>query len=460
MRTIIDGGNIVNEGRTFRGTVVIEDDCISDIIEGQLSPRGHCDCYVDATGCFVLPGVIDEHVHFREPGLTRKGDMESESRAAAAGGVTSFLDMPNTVPQSTAVDAWEDKIRLASGRSHVNYGFFFGASKDNSTQFAQLDRTWVPGIKLFMGASTGNMLVDRTEALQAIFGACADLRLPLMTHCEDTAMINRNMAEAKQKYGDDPDVTHHAEIRSAEACYESSALAVKLARQFGTRLHIAHVTSTRELALFDVPDTPDALPQITGEAVIAHLWFTDDDYKTKGTFIKCNPSVKSATDRDALRSALADGRIAAVATDHAPHERRDKEGGCAKAASGMPTIQFSLVTMLALVDRGVLSMERLVELMCHHPSRLFSVSRRGFLRRGYKADIAIVQKTSPWSVTEDIIESKCGWSPLLGQQYDWKVKQTFCNGHLVYDNGVCDNRYYGEALRFRLDETTEKTKQT
>ncbi len=452
MRTVIDGGCIVNEGRNFTGTVIIDDDRITAIQEGNDNPRGTYDRLVDATGCFVLPGVIDEHVHFREPGLTRKADIESETRAAAAGGVTSFFDMPNTVPQTTTVEAFREKLLLGQQGSHVNYGFFFGATKDNSRLFQELDPTRVPGIKLFMGASTGNMLVDRRESLNSVFKACAELGLPLMTHCEDTAMINRNMAEMKQRYGDDPDITLHAAIRSAESCYACSSLAVELARQWGTRLHIAHVSTARELDLFEPASPTGELPLITGEAVIAHLWFTDEDYKTLGTRIKCNPSVKSLADREELRKALADGRIAAVATDHAPHEQKDKEGGCAKAASGMPMLQYSLVAMLSLVDRGVVSIERLVELMAHHPARLFSVSERGFLRQGYKADIAIVRRTEPWQVTAAGVESKCGWSPMEGQQFEWRVEKTFCNGHLVYDNGLVDDGYRGEALRFRLNE--------
>lgn len=453
MRTIIDGGCIVNEGRSFVGAVVIDDDRITEIKEGSHHPRGNYDRFVDATGCFVLPGVIDEHVHLREPGLTRKADMAGETRAAAAGGVTSFLDMPNTVPQTTTIEAYTDKLSMAGDRCRVNYGFFFGATKDNHRLFAELDRTRVPGIKLFMGASTGNMLVDRRESLQSVFKACADLDLPLMTHCEDTAMINKNMALMKERYGDDPDITHHAEIRSAESCFACSSLAVELARQFGIRLHIAHVSTARELELFD-PETLSAiLPRITGEAVISHLWFTDEDYKTKGTLIKCNPSVKSSADRDALRRALADGRIVAVGTDHAPHELKDKQGGCAKAASGMPMLQFSLVAMLTLADRGVITIERLAELMAHRPAQLFSISRRGFLREGYKADIAIVKRCDPWTVTEDVILSKCGWSPMQGQSFEWKVEKTFCNGHLVYDKGVIDDDYRGEELRFRLVDT-------
>ncbi len=456
MRTIIDGGQIVNERRTFDGSIIIDDDHISDIIEGKETPRGAYDKRVDAAGCFVLPGVIDEHVHFREPGLTRKGDIESESRAAACGGVTSFFDMPNTMPQTTTIEAFDEKLQLAAEKSHVNYGFFFGATNDNAALFSRLDRTKIPGIKLFMGASTGNMLVDRMESLRRIYAECARLDLPLMTHCEDTNMINTNMKAAKVSYGEDPDITLHPAIRSEEACYASSSLAVRLAREYGTRLHVAHVTTAKELSLFEPSMNPvHKLPQITGEAVIAHLWFDSKDYLTKGALIKCNPAVKTSDDKEALRRALVDGRIMAVGTDHAPHEMKDKLGGCAAAASGMPTIQFSLVTMLELVEQGVLTIERLVELMCHHPALLFSASDRGFLRKDYKADITIVKPNEAWTVTEDIIQSKCGWSPLLGQEYHWKVRQTFCNGHLIYDNGSFDTDYKGEAIRFRLSEQKE-----
>lgn len=441
---------IVNEGKTLRGAVVIEDDRISEIIPGETTPRGIYDRYVDATGCFVMPGVIDDHVHFREPGLTRKADIASESRAAAAGGVTTFFDMPNTIPQTTTVEAWQDKLRLGGESSRVNYGFFFGATQDNSRLIATLDRTRVPGVKLFMGASTGNMLVDREESLRAVFAACAEYDLPLMTHCEDTALINRNMAEARRLYGDDPDVTHHAEIRSAESCYACSSLAVSLAREYGTRLHVAHLTTARELELFEPIGASGVLPRITAEAVIAHLWFTDDHYATLGTRIKCNPAVKSLADRQALRQALADGRIAVVGTDHAPHELRDKQGGCAKAASGMPMIQYSLPAMLTLATAGVLSVERVVELMAHRPAMLFGVARRGFLREGYQADVTVVRPVEPWAVPDADVVSKCGWTPMAGQRLAWRVEQTLCNGRLVYDRGLFDDDCRGEAVRFRM----------
>lgn len=452
MTTIIENGNIVNEGRVFRGSLIIENDTIKQIAEGE-TPRGSYDKRVDATGCFVLPGIIDEHVHFREPGLTQKADIESESRAAAWGGVTTYFEMPNTKPQTTTIEAWHDKMDRAARESHVNYAFFYGATNNNAASFSKLDRTRIPGIKLFMGASTGNMLVDQSDALNDVFAECARLDLPLMTHCEDTALINRNMEEAKKAYGDDPDIRLHDKIRSEEACYKSSSQAVALARKHGTRLHIAHISTAKELGLLEASQNADcqrALPQITGEAVIAHLLFTDNDYATKGALIKCNPAVKTTFDREALRMALADGRIASVATDHAPHLLSDKQGGCLKAAAGMPMVQFSLVAMLRLVDEGVLDIVQLVRLMCHNPARLFSVSKRGFLRPGYKADITIVRRGAPWTLTENIIQSKCRWSPLTGCQFRWRVVRTICNGHTVFNEGTMDKSYRGEAVRFRV----------
>lgn len=440
MRTLIQGGTIVNEGRTFDGAIVIEDEVISQIQQGHTIPEAFYDEVIDASGCFVLPGVIDDHVHFREPGLTEKADIDSESRAAAAGGVTTYFDMPNTVPQTTTLEALEEKFALAVQKSHVNYAFFFGATNDNVDLFPQLDPHRIPGIKLFMGSSTGNMLVDRREALEHIF---ASAQLPIMTHCEDTDIINRNMAEAKRKYGDDPKVIHHPEIRSEEACYESTRLAVELARKHDARLHVAHLTTAKELALFDLN------PKITAEATVSHLYFCDRDYTSLGTHIKCNPAIKTERDREALREALNNGRISVIGTDHAPHLLSQKEGGCAKAASGMPMIQFSLVTMLELVDQGVLTLERLVELMCHNPARLFEVRGRGFLREGYQADIVLVRPHAGWTVTKDVILSKCGWSPMENHMYLWRVEQTLCNGHTVFAKGRVDTDYTGQPVEFR-----------
>ena len=442
MRTLIKNGTIVNEGRSFLGDLVVNGEQIEEIYEGK-APRGIYDQVIDASGCFVLPGVIDDHVHFREPGLTRKADIESESRAAAFGGVTSYFEMPNTNPQTTTLEALEDKFVLGAQKSHVNYSFFFGATNDNVDSFDRLDVHRIPGIKLFMGSSTGNMLVDKYESLQQIFVKAKKLGLPVMTHCEDTDIINRNMAAYQKKYGEDPDVKFHPEIRSVEACYASSSLAVKLAKESGTHLHIAHVTTARELEFFGKDEN------ITGEAVIAHLYFSDEDYADKKAFIKCNPAIKTVKDRQALREALADGRISVVGTDHAPHEWKDKLGGCAKAASGMPMVQFSLVSMLELVDEGVLSIERMVEVMSHHPAKLFQVDKRGFLRPGYQADIVIVRPHTAWTVQKEIIQSKCGWSPMEGHEYQWQVEQTICNGHLIYNKGEFDEAYRGEELTFR-----------
>ena len=424
MTTLVKGGTLVNEGRTFNGSLVIEDERITQIIEGNHTPE-----------------AIDDHVHFREPGLTEKADIDTESRAAAAGGVTTYFDMPNTVPQTTTLEALEEKFALAAQKSHVNYSFFFGATNDNADLFPQLDSHRIPGIKLFMGSSTGNMLVDRREALDRIF---ATAPMIIMTHCEDTDIINRNMATAKAKYGDDPKVTHHPEIRSEEACYESTRLAVELATKHNARLHVAHLTTASELSLLAMQ-----AKIITAEATVSHLYFCDRDYTALGTRIKCNPAIKTERDRDTLREALNDGRIAVIGTDHAPHLLSQKEGGCARAASGMPMIQFSLVTMLELVDQGVLSLERLVELMCHNPARLFEVRQRGFLREGYQADIVLVRPNTGWTVTHDLIQSRCGWSPMEGHMYLWRVERTLCNGHTVYHQGRVDTSYIGQPVAFR-----------
>ena len=440
MKTLIYGATIVNEGRSFKGCLTLENDLIASVTEGDAVPEGHFDLRLNAEDCVVMPGVIDDHVHFREPGLTAKADLESESRAAAYGGVTTFFEMPNTLPQTTTLETLNQKLELAQGKSHVNYSFFFGATNQNAHLFERLDTKRMPGIKLFMGASTGNMLVDRLETLENIF---KNAPLPIMTHCEDTQLVNQNMAEAKQLYGEDPAVEHHPAIRSAEACYHSSALAVELATKYGAQLHVAHLTTARELSLFGHN------PRITAEVVIAHLWFCDADYRTRGTQIKCNPAVKTIADRDALRAALTDGRISVVATDHAPHLVSDKIGGCAKAASGMPMVQFSLLAMLELCEKGVLTIERVVELMCHAPARLFAVSKRGFIKPGYKADLTIVRRGEPWTVTKDCVQSKCKWSPMEGEKFRWRVAQTICNGHLLLDeDGTFDAQYRGEEVAF------------
>ena len=443
-RILLKNATIVNDLEAFHGDIVIADEEIEEVYRENKAPQGFYDKSIDLSGCFVIPGVIDSHVHFREPGLTAKADIGSESRAAVFGGVTTFFDMPNTLPQTVFHDALNEKFTIAQQKSHVNYSFFFGATNSNVEQLASLDSHLVPGIKLFMGSSTGNMLVDSEDALRILFKTVS---MPVMAHCEDTAIIDRNMQQAVSQYGEDPPVALHPLIRSAEACLKSSSLAVKLAKEYGTKLHIAHISTAEELQLLE--KETEGVPQVTGEAVIAHLMFDDSCYQTLGTNIKCNPAVKTSADRTALRNALADGTVFTVATDHAPHLPKDKVGGCRKAASGMPMVQFSLPCMLQLVDEGCITLERMVQLMCHNPSRLFGIDKRGYIRKGWKADITVVKRGEPWTVTEDCIQSKCGWSPLLGHEFKWRVLHTFCNGNHIYDNGWFDGNSRGQRVTFR-----------
>lgn len=441
MKTLIFGGVVVSDGKRQNASVIIEDDRIKEIISSENTPRDTFDTVVDATGCYVLPGVIDTHVHFREPGLTHKADISTESRAAAYGGVTSYFEMPNTNPQTTGEEQLDAKFLLAKEKSSVNYSFFPGATNDNSAFLEQLDIHRVPGIKLFMGSSTGNMLVDRREALDAVFALAARKGLPVMAHCEDTTIINRNMQELKERLNtDDPAVEYHPQIRSAEACYESTRLGVEMARKHGTRFHVAHISTAKELQLLG--------GNVTAEVCVPHLAFTEEDYGPLGTRIKCNPAVKTRRDRQALRQFIMASSGTTVSTDHAPHDIAEKQGGAAKAMSGMPMVQFSLPLMLTLVNEGVLDVETLVRLMCHNPADTFSVDDRGYLRPGFKADVVIV-KPEAWTVTKDCIQSKCGWSPLEGRELGWKVMQTICNGHLIYNNGTFDAEYRGEEIGFR-----------
>ena len=420
---------IVNEGGCYQASVRIEDGRIAEIKTLSSSPNG-------GGGAFLLPGIIDGHVHMREPGLTHKATMESETRAAARGGVTTVFDMPNVVPQTTTIQLLKERYALAEGQCHVNYGFYLGATNDNLEEIKKLDPTLCPGVKLFMGSSTGGMLVDREEKLRQIFRCSPTL---IMTHCEDTERINsltlalskgegffRGFTPPLEGKGDIP-IRLHPLIRDHEACYQSSDLAVHLAKEEGARLHVAHVTTAKELELFQPGDE-----HITAEACVPHLLFTDADYETLGARIKCNPAIKTAADRDALRKALTDGRIRTISTDHAPHLLSEKEGGCLKAMSGMPMVQFSLPSMLSMADEGVLSIERVVELMCHNPARLYHIKDRGFIREGYWADLVLVRR-QPWTVTTDCIESLCGWSPLEGCTLGWQVEKTWVNGNLIWD---------------------------
>lgn len=445
MKTIIRNATIVNEGRLFNGSVTIEDEVIQQIIENGDDTSQAYDLEIDATGLYLFPGIIDDHVHFREPGLTHKADIASESRTAAAGGVTSYMDMPNTVPQTTSIQLLEDKFALARNSSRINYSFFIGATNDNLDTIMRVDRKRVPGVKVFMGSSTGNMLVDNEQSLHQLFAASP---LLLMAHCEDTSIINHNISEFKKKYRGQNDfpVRYHSRIRNVEACYASSSLAVQLAKDTGARLHIAHISSAKELGLFE--KGPVENKKITAEAVIAHLMFSTEDYDTLGTHIKCNPSVKTPEDRAALREGLTNGIIDVVATDHAPHLLNEKQGGALKAASGMPMVQFSLVSMLELADEGILPIERIPDLMSHNPSKLFNIDRRGFIRPGYYADLTLVEPNNCWQVREGRYYTKCGWTPMDEHVFKWRVRRTLINGLTVYSDGIVVDGMRGKELKF------------
>lgn len=442
MKTLISQAQIINEGRSYVASVIIDDDCIAYVGDENGIERESFDEVIDAKGMMLIPGVIDDHVHFREPGLTHKADIASESRAAAAGGVTSYMDMPNCNPQTTTLEDLQLKRDIAARDSIVNYSFFFGATADNYPTIPNLPWNNIPGVKLFMGSSTGNMLVDKEDSLKHIFNLM-DGHV-LMVHCEDSAIINRNMAEAKQRFGDDVPVSQHPLIRSAEACVESTRLAVKLANEYGVHLHIAHISTQEELELIK----QNANPSITTEACIGHLVFSAEDHDKMGALIKVNPAIKERTQRDALRKALSTGEINVIGTDHAPHLYEEKQGGAAKATSGMPILQFSLPTMLELCDEGILTRERMVELMCHNPAKLFSISQRGYIHQGYKADLVLIKPNESWTVSKDIILSKCGWSPLEGHTFNNKVVRTIVNGCTVYATGEIKQTDAAEELIF------------
>ena len=400
---------------------------------------------IDADGLVVAPGLVDTHVHFRDPGLTHKADILTESRAAAAGGVTSIMDMPNTNPLTTTLSALEQKFDLLNEKCIVNHSCYFGATNNNYTEFNQLDKHRVCGIKLFMGSSTGNMLVDKTNSLLNIFNGTDML---IATHCESQEIIKKNTEYYKKMFSDAPEVpiSKHPNIRSSAACYASTELAVRMASLAGARLHVLHVSTAKELQLFS--DIPLEEKHITAEACVAHLLYRQQDYKELGTRIKCNPSIKKQADRDALRNAVNTGVIDVIATDHAPHLLSEKEGGALKAMSGMPMIQFSLVSMLELAEKGIFSIETIVEKMCHAPVQIYGICDRGYVREGYKADLVLVSHGDRWEVNSENILSKCGWSPLEGNSFRWKVERTFANGHLIYSDGQVDDTYRGEELRF------------
>ena len=442
MRVLISNPTIVNNGEQFQGSIVVNNGKITEILRGNELPRAECDKIIEATGLYLIPGVIDDHVHFREPGLTQKATIATESRAAAAGGVTSYMEMPNTVPQTTTLKALKEKYAIAAKESLINYSFFFGATNSNVEEFAKLNTKRVCGIKLFMGSSTGNMLVDNREKLENIFKKAKALELPVAVHCEDGNIITRNAQRVISEAGENPGVEYHPIIRSAEACYESTRCAVELARRFGTQLHVRHISTARELNLLGDSN-------VTAEATPAHLTFCDKDYKRLGTKIKCNPAIKSEEERDALRKAIADGRIDIIGTDHAPHLPEDKIGGALKAASGMPSIQFSLLVMLRLVDEGALTITTLVEKMCHAPARIFNIDKRGYIEKGFHADFVLLNPDAPHTVTADCIISKCGWSPFEGETFNWRVEQTWVNGECAYNGGNINEEVRGKALAFK-----------
>lgn len=442
MRILISNPTIVSNGEQFQGSIVVNNGKITEILRGNELPRAECDKIIEATGLYLIPGVIDDHVHFREPGLTQKATIATESRAAAAGGVTSYMEMPNTVPQTTTLKALKEKYAIAAKESLINYSFFFGATNSNVGEFAKLNTKRVCGIKLFMGSSTGNMLVDNREKLENIFKKAKALELPVAVHCEDGNIITRNAQRVISEAGENPGVEYHPIIRSAEACYESTRCAVELARRFGTQLHVMHISTARELNLLGDSN-------VTAEATPAHLTFCDKDYKRLGTKIKCNPAIKSEEERDALRKAIADGRIDIIGTDHAPHLPEEKIGGALKAASGMPSIQFSLLVMLRLVDEGAITITTLVEKMCHAPARIFNIDKRGYIEKGFHADFVLLNPDAPHTVTADCIISKCGWSPFEGETFNWRVEQTWVNGECAYNGGNINEEVRGKALAFK-----------
>lgn len=442
-KKIIYNGIIINESEIYRGHITINGERISGVFHGEpLSLDGYSTT-IDAKGGFIIPGVIDDQVHFREPGLTHKGDIHSESRAAAGGGVTSYMEMPNTIPTTTSLDELNKKHDIAAANSFVNYSFYMGASNNNIDVIENIDIHKVCGVKLFMGSSTGNMMVDNRDILSAIFSVSPIL---IATHCEQEDIVRNNMKTYIEKYGDNITASMHPMIRSAEACYASSATAVELAHKYGSRLHILHVSTQKEMSLFE--SKPLTEKRITSEVCVHHLWFTDKDYAEKGNFIKWNPAIKSETDRDSLRQSLINNKIDVVATDHAPHTLEEKSRIYTQAPSGGPLVQHSLIAMMDMASKGIFTPEMVVDKMSHSPALLFDVKDRGFLREGYFADIAIVNNELPYTVTKDNILYKCGWSPFEGNTFRCSVTHTIVNGHVVYNNGIIDETYRGKALQF------------
>ncbi len=441
--TLIRNAKIVNEGVIFEGDVLIEGKLIVEIAS-QISAKSSSTKIIDAEGNYLIPGIIDDQVHFREPGLTHKGTIFTESRAAVAGGITSFIEQPNTVPNAVTQELLEDKYKIASEKSFTNYSFMMGGTNDNLDELLKTNPKNVAGIKLFLGSSTGNMLVDNEEVLEKIFSSTQML---IAVHCEDEATIKTNLEQFTTTYGEDIPVSAHPLIRSAEACYISSSKAIELAKKTGARLHVFHISTAKELDLF-TNKIPLEDKKITAEVCIHHLWFSDQDYEKKGNLIKWNPAVKTENDRDALWEALLDDRIDVIATDHAPHTLDEKKQKYAKAPSGGPLVQHAVVAMFEKFHQGKISIEKIIEKMAHNPAKLFKIEKRGFIKEGYYADLAIINTGLPWTVKKDNILYKCGWSPFEGTTFKSRITHTFVNGQLVYSNSKVKDIHAGDRLTF------------
>ncbi|MGJ8683671.1 MAG: dihydroorotase [Nonlabens sp.] len=442
-KTLIKNAKIVTDGITRDGDLLIEGDVIKEIADSISAKDGNT-VIIDAEGKYLLPGVIDDQVHFREPGLTHKGNIATESAAAVAGGITTYMEMPNTSPQTTTIEEWEKKMETAAQDSHANYAFMFGGTNDNLEEILKVDITRVPALKLFLGSSTGNMLVDDKEVLKKIF---SNVKLRIALHCEDEATIKTNLQKAKDTYGDEIPMDQHPIIRSEDACYISSSGAVELAKETGGRVHVFHLSTGKETKLFN-NKKPIKEKQITAEVCIHHLWFTAEEYATKGSLIKWNPAVKTSKDRDELWEALLDDRIDVIATDHAPHTMEEKSKSYLNCPSGGPLVQHALPAMMQFVAQEKISVEKVVEKMCHNPALLFDIADRGYIREGYKADLVIVDANNPWTVTKDNILAKCGWSPFEGVTFNSRITHTFVNGQLAYNNFKVSDVKSAQALTF------------
>ena len=444
MNTIlIKNAKIVNEGVVFEGDVLIEDEFIVEIA-ASINAKSSKTKIIDAEGNYLIPGAIDDQVHFREPGLTHKGDIASESRAAVAGGITSYIEQPNTVPNAVTQEILEEKYQIAANNSFANYSFMMGGTNDNLEEILKTNPRNVAGLKLFLGSSTGDMLVDSSDALEKIFSST---KLLIAVHSEDESTVKANLAKFKEKYGDDIPVQFHPEIRSVEACYKSTVKIIELAKRTGARLHVFHISTAKELDLF-TNDIPLEDKKITAEVCIHHLWFSDEDYATKGNLIKWNPAVKTGNDRKALWEALIDGRIDVIATDHAPHTLEEKQQTYLKAPSGGPLVQHAVVAMFEAFHQGKISIEKIVEKMAHNPAIIFKIEKRGFIKEGYYADLVIVNASLPWTVRKENILAKCGWSPFEGYTFKSRITHTFVNGQLVYNNFQVKDEPQGKRLLF------------